>query len=61
MGRRIAVSSIIRHVPPIRTSGLLRVVELDGRAVLLTARTLGGILMLGERIVPPERRGVQTW
>lgn len=37
MGRRIAVSSIIRHAPTARESGLLRVIDLDTGAALLTA------------------------
>jgi len=37
VGRRIAVSSIIRHVPAALDSGLLRVIDLDTGRALLTA------------------------
>src|SRR5688572_16805656 len=37
MGRRIAVTSIIRHVASGLVSGLLRVIERDSGRVLLTA------------------------
>jgi hypothetical protein len=37
VGRRIAVSSTIRHVPSGQNSGLLRVVELDSGHIRLTA------------------------
>jgi hypothetical protein len=37
MGRRIAVTSVIRHVASGRNSGLLRVIDLDSRRALLTA------------------------
>jgi hypothetical protein len=53
MGRRIAVSSIIRHVPPIRTSGLLRVVDLDTGAILLTAAVPDSV----RRPMDPNPRG----
>jgi len=53
MGRRIAVSSIIRHVPPIRTSGLLRVVDLDTGAILLTAPVPDSV----RRPMDPNPRG----
>jgi hypothetical protein len=37
VGRRVAVSSIIRHVPAALESGLLRLIDLDSGRVLLTA------------------------
>jgi hypothetical protein len=37
LGRRIAISSIIRHAPTTRQSGVLRVIDLEAGRMLLTA------------------------
>jgi hypothetical protein len=53
VGRRIAVSSIIRHVPAALESGLLRVIDLDtGRALLS-----GPIPQSAHREADPNPRG----
>ena len=53
MGRRIAVSSIIRHVPAGRVSGLLRVIDLDSGRVLLAA----AVPQSAHRASDPNPRG----
>ncbi|MGH2992332.1 MAG: hypothetical protein ACRDL1_02205 [Solirubrobacterales bacterium] len=53
MGRRIAVSSIIRHVPAALESGLLRVIDLDTGRALLTAP----IPQSAHRAADPNPRG----